>query len=75
MWFRLFGGRSGGDDEQPTASPPPMPDLRATTTGAAGVTKPKVAAKRRAHDGHRKGFDPYNSGAFQRHAWERVSRD
>jgi hypothetical protein len=71
MWIaRLFGGRSGhDDDEQPTASPPSPPETQ------SAVTAQKIAVKRRAHDGQRKGFDPYNSGAFQRHVWERVNRD
>ena len=70
LFARLFGGRGvQDDDEQPTASPPPPPEP------AAEVANPKLAVKRRAHDGQRKGFDPYNSGAFKRHVWERVNRD
>lgn len=72
MWFgKLFGRRhDDDDDEQPTAvAPPPR---REPTVDAKPVAKP---AKRRQTDGQRKGFDPYNSGAFTRHVWERVNRD
>jgi hypothetical protein len=68
MWFaRLFGVRKGhAEDEQPIATPV----QRKEAPRSAAVTK----TKRRSHDSHRKGFDPYNSGAFQRKVWDRVNR-
>jgi hypothetical protein len=72
MWFaKLFGGRE--DDSEPSEHPP-HPAARATREAPASVrpvpsktpTKQKVA---------RKGFDPYNSGTFDKNkAWERVIR-
>ena len=76
MWFaKLFGGRDDGrDDEPPTAVAPPPPPAtsvnnlrgRAPSPGkpvTAGAAKPKG------------GFDPYNSGAYdRRNAWESVKR-
>ncbi len=81
MWFaRLFGGRDDHDDyEEPTAAPPNVQRNADSESGVAG-NRPSSASqpvlKRRAHDGVRpKGFDPYNSGTFQRrNAWERVNR-
>lgn len=71
MWFaRLFGGRKGyADDEQPTATPVQRKEASRNTVPPAAPAK-KI--KRRSHDSHRKGFDPYNSGAFQRKAWDRI---
>jgi hypothetical protein len=72
MWFaKFFGGRSGqDDDEQPTATPAQQTQA---PLGAAARLASQPPAKRRSSDVQRKGFDPYNSGAFQRrNAWERV---
>lgn len=74
MWFaRLFGGRrdNGADDELPTAVAPSRPVVNssaATAERTPAIQNPvKPAAK--------KGFDPYNSGSFERrNAWERVNR-
>jgi len=80
MWLaRLFGARAGhdarqDDDEQPSAVPPALPEAADPTTRSTHAAR-KAPVKWRAHDGHRKGFDPYNSGAYQRPVWERVSRD
>ena len=75
MWFaRLFGGRDDGrDDELPTAvAPPPPPATSVTTTKRPTVTAAPVPAKPAKGKG---GFDPYNSGAFERrNAWESVKR-
>lgn len=73
MWFaNLFGGRDAeGVDEEPTAAPPPA----AVSTPA--ITRPpaQAAGAARLIDPKRKGFDPYNSGSFERrNAWERVGR-
>ncbi|HEU4485052.1 MAG TPA: hypothetical protein VFR96_06140 [Povalibacter sp.] len=68
MWFaRLFGGRREREEdyEEPTAVAPPAP---APTTTSKPVARPAGAGKP-------KGFDPYNSGTFERrNAWERVGR-
>lgn len=73
MWFaNLFGGRDAKDaDEEPTAVQPQP----AASTPA--ITRPPVqtAGKARVIDPKRKGFDPYNSGSFERrNAWERIGR-
>lgn len=74
MWFaKFFGGRSGyDDDEQPTATPAQQAPAPLQADARVFLNSP---TKRRSHDTQRKGFDPYNSGAFQRrNAWERVNR-
>lgn len=75
MWFaKLFGGRDdGSDDELPTAVAPPPPALTAPTAAAPQPAEPVSAASAKAPKG--KGFDPYNSGTFERqNAWERIGR-
>ena len=80
MWFaKFFGGRRGEDeDDQPTATPAqqaqaPLGAAATHLPSSTPLTTPTV--KRRTSDIQPKGFDPYNSGAFQRHnAWERVHR-
>ena len=76
MWFaRLFGGRKD-DDSEPSEFPPHP---------AAHSPKPTPVAVRPQHEQDKnsppqkprpgKGFDPYNSGGFDRNkAWERVIR-
>lgn len=73
MWFaKLFGaGRDKGSDDEPARFPSmpvaPRPQGASALKAAPQAKAPKQVAK--------KGFDPYNSGAFQqRNAWERVSR-
>lgn len=87
MWFaRLFGGRGDDSpDEEPTAAPVERPAVkRAETAVRRPPSRPDQGASNSA-DGapaltlakepKRKGFDPYNSGSFERHnAWERVGR-
>jgi hypothetical protein len=71
MWFaRLFGGRDDGrDDELPTAVAPPPPPATSITTTKTTVPAPAKPAKGKG------GFDPYNSGAFERsNAWGSVKR-
>lgn len=73
MWFaKLFGGRE--DDSEPAAHPPHPVAVHAPKAAPTSVrpvidttTKPKSTAK--------KGFDPYNSGSFDKNkAWERILR-
>lgn len=72
MWFaNLFGGRGAeGADEEPTAAQPQP------AASPAAITRPQARpAKARVIDPKRKGFDPYNSGSFERrNAWERIGR-
>ena len=74
MWFaRIFGGRSDeGEDEQPTANPVVRP---ATPTAVTRPPAQHTVAKAPAKKPALKGFDPYNSGSFERrNAWERIGR-
>lgn len=70
MWFaKWFGRRDEGLDDEPARFPPSeraAPSARAPqATKNPGQTKPTTA---------KKGFDPYNSGAFERkNAWERTN--
>ena len=75
MWFaKLFGGRE--DDSEPSEFPPhpaastpkPTPSLRPTPQlETTAPPRKKIAGKG--------GFDPYNSGNFDKNkAWERVIR-
>ncbi len=71
MWFaKWFGGADEREEyEEPTAVPP----------AAIAPAKPAATAKRpaavSADPAKSKGFDPYNSGTFERrNAWERVPR-
>ena len=68
MWFaKWFGGRTEVEDTDERArftAPPARPAERSDTT---------IVRKRKT--GSVKGFDPYNSGAFEkRNAWEKVSK-
>lgn len=73
MWFvKWFGGRDRADDTDEPArhAPPVVKDLPATPPAAPGAAAP---VKARLHGELKKGFDPYNSGVFERaNAWERV---
>jgi len=74
MWFaKLFGGRDEHDqDEEPTAVPPAR---SAAQNPPTSVTKRPAATSPVSDAAKRKGFDPYNSGSFERrNAWERVTR-
>ena len=72
MWLaRLFGGRKVTEDDEPArfTGPAPVPSVqpgkRSTSTGGPAAAKAPVKS----------GFDPYNSGSFERGtAWERVVR-
>jgi hypothetical protein len=68
MWFpKWFGGRNEVEDtDEPARFAPP------------DVTRPQQSAQTAAPKkatGSPQGFDPYNSGSFEkRNAWERVSK-
>jgi hypothetical protein len=69
MWFaKWFGGRSNEleDTDEPArfTAPPTRTTQQSSTTIVRG-----------RKTGSLKGFDPYNSGAFEnRNAWEKVSK-
>jgi hypothetical protein len=77
MWLaRLFGGRKVKADERPARIAP-----RVTDSPAPPVKRPLSVgnAKRGIHadkvNKAKSGFDPYNSGSFERDgAWKRVIR-
>jgi len=68
MWFaKWFGGRNELEDNDEPArfiSPP----TRSTQQSSTTIVRPRKT-------GSLKGFDPYNSGAFEnRNAWAKVSK-
>lgn len=72
MWFaKWFGGRSDRDDE-PARFAPAAPKSAAPAKRVQG----KVGGAPASTDKQvKRGFDPYNSGSFDRNqAWERVLR-
>ena len=82
---RLFGGRKVHEDEParftPPASGPVRPMKSSSQFGPNKISSPKIGSPRRGihadkvADKVKSGFDPYNSGSFERHnAWERVTR-
>jgi len=76
MWFaRLFGGRHDrGAEEEPRVEPAPRPAAKAP---AAPAKRPpsQLTLQPSVTEAKRKGFDPYNSGSFERrNAWERTGR-
>ncbi|HEY0682126.1 MAG TPA: hypothetical protein VGD45_07345 [Steroidobacter sp.] len=85
-WFaRWFGGRKVHDDDEPRyAQPSPRPVRSVKGSPQSGLARSgssKIGtAKRGIHadkvaDKVKSGFDPYNSGSFERNnAWERVIR-
>lgn len=72
MWFgKWFNRHRDEENDEPArfSAPqivrPPEQDLTKTRGASAKANPPKAA----------KGFDPYNSGAFERrNAWERIPR-
>lgn len=71
MWFaKLFGGRK--DDSEPSEHPPhPVASVRKAAPNNVRNKTDSKATKPAAS----KGFDPYNSGSFDKNkAWERVIR-
>jgi hypothetical protein len=75
MWFaKWFGGRSVQEDDEPARFAPPA---SARTVAPVARVQGKVGGemKRTAAKQVKSGFDPYNSGNFDRNrAWERVLR-
>jgi len=73
MWFaKLFGGRE--DDSEPAAHPP-HPAARAPKAAPTSVRPVTNKYKAKPNGEAEKGFDPYNSGSFDKNkAWERVIR-
>jgi hypothetical protein len=69
MWFeKWFGGRAETHDDDEPARHPPVQIL-------VKPAQPAPANARQAAKSGGKGFDPYNSGAFERrNAWERIKR-
>lgn len=73
-WARLFGGRTvEADDEPARFAPPESAQTRLPVQRVQGnVSGAKAGKPAKPSKG---GFDPYNSGAFERsQAWERVIR-
>jgi hypothetical protein len=73
MWFaKIFGGRE--DDSEPSEFPP-HPASNTPKAMPTTVRPPLNVADNKPKKGSAKGFDPYNSGSFDKHkAWERVIR-
>ena len=76
MWFaKLFGGR---EDDSEASEFPPHP--AAVTKPAASTVRPstqldKASGSPKPAKAKGKGFDPYNSGTFDKNrAWEKVIR-
>jgi len=68
MWFaKWFGGRNEVEDTDEPARFTAPPARSAERSDTTSVRKNKTASVQ--------GFDPYNSGAFEkRNAWEKVSK-
>jgi hypothetical protein len=70
MWFaKWFGGRKDEhEDDEPARFSAPPAVIKATSSPAPKPTSVVTPAQKK------KGFDPYNSGAFERrNAWERTN--
>jgi len=76
MWFaRLFG--SSDDDSEPSEFPPhPAANVtKAPSDTSRPSARTDLENSKKAHLPKGKGFDPYNSGSFDKQkAWERVLR-
>jgi hypothetical protein len=76
MWLaKLFGGRE--DDNSEASEFPPHPAAAKTPKPAPITVRPSPQHDKRSSKKGRpaKGFDPYNSGEFDKNkAWERVIR-
>lgn len=73
MWFaKLFGGRE--DDSEPSEHPP-HPAASASKVMPSSVRPVDEKARSQRRPVAPKGFDPYNSGTFDKNkAWSRVIR-
>lgn len=71
MWFaKWFGGRNEVEDTDE-----PARHLAPSTRPAQQSEQSDTTSVRKKKTGSLKGFDPYNSGSFEkRHAWERISK-
>lgn len=68
-WFGRW--RDEHEDDEPARFPAPQ-NLK--TASKKPASPPKVTASVRTPAQKKQGFDPYNSGAFERHnAWERTN--
>jgi len=68
-WFAKWFGRRKDEDDEPARFTTP-PNVRTATK----TPRPKASASVRTPAQKAMGFDPYNSGAFERHnAWERTN--
>ncbi len=82
MWFaKFFGGRKPEADDEPARFAAPesakalQPVRRILGEVSHSTVKSNGAAAKKPRGAGRAGFDPYNSGSFQRgNAWERVIR-
>jgi hypothetical protein len=75
MWFaKWFGGRE--DDSEPSEFPPHPAAVTSKPAPVAVRPSSQHETKVPSKKGRpAKGFDPYNSGEFDKHkAWERVIR-
>jgi hypothetical protein len=71
MWFaKWFGGRNDSDE---SADYEPADASAPSTTHRVRHSPAKKPGERRTSTKNA-GFDPYNSGAFERRAWERIDR-
>lgn len=73
MWFCKLFRRNKDEDYEPAAhAPPPSAQTKGVNGQASSAPKTASTASKPKSD---YGFDPYNSGAFEKHnAWERISR-
>jgi hypothetical protein len=72
MWFaKWFGGRSVEADEPARFAPAPTRPVASVKKAQSKVGGDKALTAKQV----KSGFDPYNSGSFDRNqAWERVIR-
>lgn len=76
MWFGKWFGRDAENEhenDEParfSAPQPPAETITSARTSSASMSTSKGAVRAKP----KKGFDPYNSGAFERkNAWERTN--
>lgn len=79
MWLaRLFGGRKRKEEDRPARVAPRISDSPAPPVKrppSVGNAKRGIHADKVSSSKAKSGFDPYNSGSFERgKAWERVIR-